>query len=98
MFMTLIMLIAMGYLFYLYKSKHPKFRVVLTDPVTGYIKYLSSVDGINGSFQYAASADGAIIFNDANRAETFAREVGPNAQPVIEKKILLLWKTDGRVF
>lgn len=69
----------------------PKYRVALTDPVTGYKKYLSSVDGINNTFQYSASADGSLIFKDVRRAERFASSAPQDANPIIERKNFFFW-------
>lgn len=74
----------------------PKYRVRLTDPVTGYAKYLLSVDGINNSFEYTSSSQSALIFTEASRAERFASTISRDARPEIQVKKLLGWQSINR--
>lgn len=64
----------------------PRYRIRLTDPITGYIKYLNSVDGINHSFKYTGSDRAALIFTDVTRAERFASIVNDEFRPEIQIK------------
>ena len=75
------------------KFKPSHYRVVMIDPVTGYKKVLTNVDGINNSFEYASDFNQAIIFNDVNRAQHFANQVDAKANPYIQKKTLMGWQT-----
>lgn len=48
----IVILIFIGIIYLGYKKfTKPKYRILLTDPVTGYRKYLMSVDGINDTFK-----------------------------------------------
>ncbi len=42
----LLFIILVGAVWAYFKLKSPTYRISLIDPVTGYTKYLSSVDGI----------------------------------------------------
>ncbi|GKQ42219.1 hypothetical protein RD055328_01420 [Companilactobacillus sp. RD055328] len=88
LFLIFVAVIIWAYFKYIKKTKY---RVVLTDPVTGYIKYLSKVDGINSSFEYSTNSDNAIIFDDVNRAIQFIKGVDDKAKPTIESKKVLNW-------
>lgn len=86
------LLIFIGIIYFVFKKiTKPKYRVALKDPVTGYRKYLLSVDGINNSFQYTGDSARALIFNDAARAEQFITAVNEEASPEVEKKVILNW-------
>ncbi len=71
----------------------PKYRIRLTDPVTGYIKYLFAMDGINHSIRYTSDSKSALIFKEATRAERFASAINDNIQPEIEVKKFIGWKS-----
>ncbi|GAO99885.1 hypothetical protein [Fructobacillus ficulneus] len=88
---SLLVLIGLGYLIYKFFKPTPKYRVVMTDPVTGYIKYLMSVDGINNSFQYTSAPDSALIFSDGSRAERFMSMVSSETNPRVEVKGFMSW-------
>ncbi|CAH1857015.1 hypothetical protein [Convivina intestini] len=79
------------YLAYKYFAK-PMYRVVMTDPVTGYIRYLMSVDGINNTFQYTGDSKQAITFKDGSRAERFMQSINQNSNPWVEVKKFGIWK------
>ncbi|MDO1605911.1 hypothetical protein Q2T76_07530 [Lactobacillus sp. YT155] len=89
MFVFIIFVILVVAFFYFRK---PRYRVVLTDPITGYRKYLAEVDGINNSFNYSTEEKSAIIFSDVNRAIQFISGVNDNAKPTIEYKKNFGWK------
>lgn len=91
----LLFIILVGAVWAYFKLKSPTYRISLIDPVTGYTKYLSSVDGINHSFTYSASPDAAITFKDPKRAEVFASQVDKVNQPTIKKKGFLNWEKQG---
>ncbi|GAJ26819.1 hypothetical protein JCM15457_1769 [Liquorilactobacillus sucicola DSM 21376 = JCM 15457] len=86
-------IIFIGIIYVVYKIlSRPKYRVILVDPVTGYRKYLKSVDGINNTFQYTGDSKSALIFNNGSRAEQFITGVDQNAMPEVEVKKFIGWK------
>ncbi|GEN48637.1 hypothetical protein [Ligilactobacillus pobuzihii] len=86
------LLIFVGVVYFIVKRiVSPKYRIVLTDPVTGYRKYLKSIDGINHSYTYSASAEDALVFRDGDRAERFASSVNREAFPEVQMKRIIVW-------
>jgi hypothetical protein len=90
----IVILIFIGIIYLGYKKfTKPKYRILLTDPVTGYRKYLMSVDGINDTFKYSSDSKSALIFNNGARAEQFITAINENASPEVEMKTIFGWKT-----
>lgn len=89
--LTIAIFIGIGY--GLYKLFHKtKYRIIMTDPLTGYRRYLSSVDGISNSFNYTSSPAGALIFYDIVTAERFINGVDQQVHPTIQIKSFFSWK------
>lgn len=89
---SFLIVVLIGYGLYKWFTR-PQYRVRLTDPVTGYVKYLLSVDGINNSFKYTSSSKSALIFREASRAERFASSLNSEVQPEVQAKKLVGWQS-----
>lgn len=71
----------------------PKYRVRLIDPVTSSSKYVLSIDGINNTYQYTASSEGALVLRELPRAENILAAMPDHTNAVIEvKKGFIPWK------
>ncbi|MDO1604724.1 hypothetical protein Q2T76_01490 [Lactobacillus sp. YT155] len=91
-----IIIIGLGYLGFK-KITKPKYRIAMTDPITGYVKYLFRIDGINNSFDYTANPDEAMLFLDTVTPARYMKELDKKTSPRIEVKKGFSWKRLERI-
>lgn len=90
-FLGVLIFIGIAYGGFKYITK-PSYRIAMTDPITGYRKYLCEMDGIGNKFNYSSDPSSALIFDDGSRAERFMRELPSDINPSIEiRKYRLFW-------
>ncbi|WP_251548173.1 hypothetical protein [Limosilactobacillus caecicola] len=87
----LIIVIAIIWVFIKYIHK-PEYRVSMTDPVTGHVKYLMSVDGINNSFNYTSDPNSALRGNDAATLERYMKTLPADVHAKLEMHNFIGWQ------
>lgn len=90
-FIVFIIIIAAIWCWVKYIHK-PIYRISMIDPVTGHVRYLTSVDGINKSFQYTSSENEAIQSNDAHRMERYMKTLPSGVHAILEMHNFIGWK------
>ena len=85
-----IILILIVWAIYRYLTRS-RYRIVMVDPVTGYYRYLSGMDGIGGVFSYTNDPDDALIFGSRDYAARYLKEIDQRVNPRLEVKKLLGW-------
>lgn len=90
----LTVLILAGIFYWVYKLlfKKVKYRIKLIDPVTGQIKFLTGVDGINNHFTYESVDTGKLYFDKLSDAERYLYATDPQNGVIEYKKGISPWK------
>lgn len=71
----------------------PRYRIKMTDPYTQQNRYLLSIDGINGQFEYTSDAKSAMAIVDGAKAEKLMSALPDDANPVVEVRNRIIgWK------
>lgn len=78
------------YIYFKYIRKN-KYRIMLIDPITRKLKWLSGIDGIRKKYSYTSSPSNAMIFGNLGSAKNCAIFMPKDVEVVIEIKTMVGW-------
>lgn len=87
----LIIVIAIIWVFVKYIHK-PDYRVSMTDPVTGHVRYLEEIDGISHKFEYTSDPNSALVGQNAPKLEKYMKMLPESVHPKLERHNFIGWK------
>lgn|GEM_PF-5524048 len=85
-----IILIGGVYIYFKF-LKQSKYRIMLIDPITRKLKWLSGIDGIRKKYSYTSSPSNAMVFNNLGSAKNCANFMPKDIEVIIEIKTAVGW-------